>query len=113
MDRPQDEALIRCVRILCGEHIPAEAVVTVTEVYSGANCQITVSDDESKSVIADGEDGGPITFSFENEYDEDSKSGYGVENRFRYDTEQNTYQWTTDRQDVSGTVAESEAGAER
>lgn len=95
------------------EHIPAEAVVTVTEVYSGANCQITVSDDESKSVIAYGEDGGPITFSFENEYDEDSKSGYGVENRFRYDTEQNTYQWTTDRQDIGGTVAESEAGAER
>lgn len=84
------------------EHIPAGTVVTVTEVYSGANCQITVSDDGSKSVTAEGEDGGPITFSFENEYHEDAKSGYGVENRFRYDTEQNTYQWTTDRPDIGG-----------
>ena len=84
------------------EHIPTESVVTVTEIYSGANCELTVSDDESKTVIADGEDGNPVTFYFENRYDEDAKSGYGVENRFRYDTERNTYQWTTDRPGIGG-----------
>ena len=88
------------------EHIPAGAVVTVTEVYSGANCQITLSDDQSKTVTADGEDAGPITFSFENEYDEDAKSGYGIENRFRYDTESNTYQWSTDRPEIGAGVAD-------
>ena len=88
------------------EHIPAGAVVTVTEVYSGANCQITVSDDQSKTVTADGEDAGPITFSFENEYDEDAKSGYGIENRFRYDTESNTYHWSTDRPEIGADVAD-------
>lgn len=88
------------------EHIPAGAVVTVTEVYSGANCQITLSDDQSKTVTADGEDASPITFSFENEYDEDAKSGYGIENRFRYDTESNTYQWSTDRPEIGASVAD-------
>ncbi len=93
------------------EHIPAEAVVTVTEIYSGANCEVTVSDDGNKPVIADGEDGNPITFSFENRYNEDRKSGYGVENRFRYDTEQNTYQWTTDRPGIGdGTENDPQAG---
>lgn len=90
------------------EHIPAGAVVTVTEVYSGANCEVTVSDDGSKTVTAEGD---PIAFAFENAYDEEAKNGYGVENRFRYDTERNTYQWTTDRQDMAGAGAdEAQAG---
>lgn len=84
------------------DHIPAEAVVTVTEIYSGANCEVTVSDDGKKPVTAEGEEGNPVTFSFENAYDEDRKSGYGIENRFRYDTEHNTYRWTTDRPEVGG-----------
>ena len=90
------------------EHIPAGAVVTVTEVYSGANCEVTLSDDGSKTVTAEGD---PIAFAFENAYDEEAKNGYGVENRFRYDTERNTYQWTTDRQDMAGASAgEAQAG---
>lgn len=95
------------------EHIPAGAVVTVTEVYSGANCELTDSPAGSRVVTTDGEEGSPITFSFENRYDEEAKSGYGVENRFRYDTERNTYQWTTDRPDIGdGAVGgnETEAG---
>ncbi len=95
------------------EHIPAGAVVTVTEVYSGANCELTDSPTGSRVVTADGEEGSPITFSFENRYDEEAKNGYGVENRFRYDTERNTYQWTTDRPDIGdGAVGgnETEAG---
>ena len=81
------------------EHIPAGSVVTVTEVYSGANCQVTVSDGGPKEVAADSLEGGtgPTTFRFENEYDGDAKSGYGIENRFRYDTERKAYEWTTDR----------------
>lgn len=92
------------------DHIPAESVVTVTEVYTGANCELTEFERDSKVVIAEGEDGNPITFSFKNEYDEDAKSGYGVENRFRYNTETNTYQWTTDRPGM-GNDSEGAGGA--
>ena len=85
------------------ENLPAEALVTVTEVYSGANCQVTASDEGPKAVIAGemGEGTEPVTFRFTNAYDEEAKSGYGVENRFRYDTEAETYVWTTDRDDIN------------
>ena len=85
------------------EHLPAQALVTVTEVYSGANCQTTASDEGAKAVIAQeaGEVAEPVTFRFTNTYNEEAKSGYGVENRFRYDTEAETYVWTTDRTDIS------------
>lgn len=84
------------------EHLPAESVVTVTEIYSGANCQITSSDDGPGTVVAEELAGGtePVTFRFTNAYDEDARNGYGVENRFRYDTEAETYVWTTDRDDA-------------
>ena len=92
------------------EHIPADAVVTVTEIYSGANCEMTVSDGASKIVTAEG-DGDSVSFSFENAYNEEAKNGYGVENRFRYDTERGTYQWTTDRPDIGGGTLDEEAQA--
>ncbi len=78
------------------EHLPAGAEVTVREVYSGANCTLTISDDEIKAVRADDE----ISFSFVNEYDGEEKTGYGVENRFRYDTEYETYVWTTSLEEI-------------
>lgn len=86
------------------EHLPAGAEVTVTEVYSGANCQITASEEGPKIVEAKGLEGNtePVTFRFTNAYDEEAKNGYGVENRFRYDAESESYVWTTDREDVSG-----------
>lgn len=90
-------------------HIPAEAIVTVREVYSGANCQIVVSDDEAKSVIAVDEAGAPVSFTFVNRYDEEAKRGYGIENRFRYNTEKNEYEWTTNRSDaIEGPGTEQE-----
>ena len=84
------------------EQLPAEAEVTVTEVYSGANCQITASDEGPKTVVAEEMEGTAesVTFRFTNTYDEDAKNGYGVENRFRYDAEAGTYVWSTDRDDV-------------
>lgn len=86
------------------EDLPAGAEVTVREVYSGANCQITASEEGPKIVAADGLEGTgePVTFRFTNAYDEEAKNGFGVENRFRYDTEAETYVWTTDREDITG-----------
>ncbi len=83
------------------EGLPAGAKVTVQEVYSGANCQITASEEGPKIVAADELEGtaDPVTFRFTNAYDEEAKNGYGVENRFRYDTEAETYVWTTDREE--------------
>lgn len=83
-------------------HIPAEAMVTVREIYSGANCQVIASDDGEKPVIAADEAGAPVSFAFLNRYDEEAKRGYGVENRFRYNIEKNEYEWTASRSDVSG-----------
>lgn len=77
--------------------IPAGTTVTVTEVYSGANCTLTASDNGPQVIVAEDVAG----VSFTNAYDEEAKSGYGVENRFRYDTKLETYVWTTDRADVS------------
>ncbi len=100
-------------------HIPAEALVTVTEVYSGANCEVTVIDSESKAVLAWEEDGSgePVSFRFENEYDERANRGYGVENRFRYVVDQETgqsgYEWTTNRTDIdAGAEANEDGNAE-
>lgn len=78
-------------------HIPAGSEVEVTEIYSGANCSLTVSDDEPQTVLAADE----VTFRFTNEYSGENRRGYGVENRFRYDAESDTYVWTTDRTDVN------------
>ena len=100
-------------------HIPAEVLVTVTEVYSGANCIVTVIDGESKAVLAAEEDGStePVSFRFENEYDEQANRGYGVENQFRYRVDQETgrsgYEWSTNRLDIgAGAEAGGGAGAE-
>ena len=84
------------------EQLPAEAEVTVTEVYSGANCQITASDEGPKTVVAEEMEGTAesVTFRVTNTDDEEAKNGYGVENRFRYDAEAGTYVWSTDRDDV-------------
>ena len=83
------------------EHIPAEALVTVTEIYSGANCEITAAEEGSKAVLAEMEDGSgePVSFRFENAYNEEGKKGYGIENRFRYNTSLNppAYEWSTNR----------------
>ncbi len=92
------------VKEILVEDLPAGAEVTVREVYSGANCQITASDEGPKIVAADGMEGTeePVTFRFANAYNEEAKNGYGVENRFRYDTEAEAYVWTTDREDITG-----------
>ena len=80
--------------------------MTVTEVYSGVNCRVTATDNESKAVLAAEEDGStePVSFRFVNEYDEGANRGYGVENQFRYVIDQQTgqsgYQWNADRTDI-------------
>lgn len=94
------------------EKIPAEALVTVQELYSGANCQVIAADDEAKSVPAANLGGVPVSFSFVNRYDGGARRGYGIENRFRYNTEKNEYEWTTNRPDIggsSGTVSGGDA----
>lgn len=94
------------------DHIPVEAMATVREVYSGANCQVIVSDDEAKAVTAGEEAGASAVFTFINRYDEKAKRGYGIENRFRYDAEKNEYEWTTNLPEAgtgSGTAGGSDA----
>lgn len=68
------------------ENIPAGAQVTVTEVYSGASYSLTADTAQTQQVqiVADGEEGAPVSVSFENEYNESLNGGSSVENHFNY-----------------------------
>ena len=64
----------------------AGAQVTVTEVYSGASYSLTADTAQTQQVqiVADGEEGAPVSVSFENEYNESLNGGSSVENHFNY-----------------------------
>ena len=77
------------------EDIPAGAVVTVTEVYSGASYKLISSSIEATAeegklvIIADGEEG-VTKINFLNEYNEEDRplnGGNGLVNEFTYSTE--------------------------
>ncbi len=77
--------------------IPAGAVVTVTEIYSGAHYVLVSDPDQTVVIQADG----LVTVSFTNDYDGTGVGGHGIENRFTYVEEQNGRR-TTERWAWSG-----------
>ena len=70
------------------EGIPAGAVVTVTEVYSGASYTLTSDGSQTVTILADE----VVGTEFTNTYDEGLNSGDGLVNHFSYDAE--TGEWT-------------------
>ena len=80
------------------EDLPAGAVVTVTEIYSGAGYTLTSEGTQSVTIVAKGEnsevtaDAEPVEVSFSNTYDEGMNGGSGVVNSFSYVDGQWTWQ---------------------
>ena len=75
--------------------IPAGMEVTVKEVYDGASYKL---DDNSASsvqrtIVADGDEGAPVTADFANTYSNETKKGYGIENQFSYDSTADKWNW--------------------
>lgn len=65
--------------------LPAGAKVTVTEAYSGASYKLVSDNDQKTTIIAQEEEGNPVSVSFVNEYDGGQNGGSGVVNRFYKD----------------------------
>lgn len=65
--------------------LPAGAEVTVTEAYSGASYKLVSDNDQKTTIIAQEEEGNPVSISFVNEYDGGQNGGSGVVNRFYKD----------------------------
>lgn len=87
------------------QDIPAGAVVTVTEVYSGASYTVTSDASQTVTILADAvvSEGtaadenaltavGPVNVNFENTYDARFNSGSGLVNKFAYDSQ--SKEWT-------------------
>lgn len=65
--------------------IPALTTVTVTEVYTGASYTLDeTAANQTATIIADGDEGAPVKVSYKNEYNNETKKGYGVANHFSY-----------------------------
>lgn len=67
------------------EDIPAGAVVTVTEIYSGASYKLISDPSKTVTILADGEDGAPVEVEFINTHDDTNDGGHGVVNHFSYE----------------------------
>lgn len=65
--------------------MPAGAKVTVTETYSGASYRLVSANDQKVTIIAQEEEGNPVSVSFVNEYNGGHNGGSGIENRFYKD----------------------------
>ena len=65
--------------------IPAGTEVTVTEVYGSANYDPVSLETERVTILADGEEGSPVTVEFVNEYNGKLNPGSGIVNHFEYD----------------------------
>lgn len=80
------------------QDLPAGAVVTVTEIYSGAGYTLTSEGTQSVTIVAKEEnsevtaDAEPVEVSFSNTYDEGMNGGSGVVNSFSYVDGQWTWQ---------------------
>lgn len=62
--------------------LPAGATVTVTEEYTGASYRLISGDNQQVKIIAEEEEGNPVSVSFVNEYDGGQNGGTGIVNRF-------------------------------
>ena len=65
--------------------IPAGTEVTVTEVYGSANYDPVSPETERVTILADGEEGSPVTVEFVNDYNGKMSPGSGIVNHFEYD----------------------------
>jgi len=74
------------------EDLPVGAVVTVTEVYSGAGYQLTPGTAQTQSDEVEAAD--TVTFTFTNAPDGTDKTGYGILNTFTSDGTQ--WNWNAD-----------------
>lgn len=66
------------------KQIPAGSLVTVTEIYSGASYKAVTGTKKQVHIIAAGDDGNPVSVSFENEYNHQPNGGSGIVNHFNY-----------------------------
>lgn len=62
--------------------LPAGAKVTVTEAYTGASYKLVSDKDQKTTIIAQEEEGNPVSVSFVNEYNGGQNGGTGIVNRF-------------------------------
>lgn len=74
------------------EGLPAGAMVTVKEVYTGASYQAVTDPVQTTVIVADGMEGAPAGVSFENTYDEHLRGGTSVINRFLHN-EDGSFDW--------------------
>lgn len=90
----QGEPLTKSVVI---DHLPAGSVVTVKEVYSGGSYSIAPGTADSAEVTVAADEVTPVQF--ENVYNDQTISGYGVTNHYTYEikdvdgTEIGGYEW--------------------
>lgn len=61
--------------------LPAGAKVTVTEAYTGASYKQVPDEDQKTTIIAQEEEGNPVSVSFVNEYNGGQNGGTGIVNR--------------------------------
>lgn len=64
------------------DELPAGATFTVTEIYSGASYTLTTAPSQTAKIIAEGEEGSPVSVSFTNTYDERMNGGASIVNHF-------------------------------
>lgn len=81
-------------------NIPAGAVVTVTEIYSGASYTLTSDASKTVTIIANEEEGAPATADFSNTYDDRMNGGNGLVNTFTYDDGKWTHSATEETPEV-------------
>ncbi len=80
------------------DQIPIGAVVTVTEVYTGASYRLVSPGSQTVTIEA----AGIVPVEFVNEYDETDKGGGAVTNHFHYDEEAGEWQWSQIRDSAGG-----------
>ncbi|MBS6195096.1 MAG: hypothetical protein KH828_05900 [Clostridiales bacterium] len=66
------------------DDIPAGAVVTVKEIYSGSSYTATSATEQTTTIIADEEAGNPVSVGFTNEYNHKLNGGASVVNHLTY-----------------------------
>lgn len=92
--------------------IPAGAVVTVTEVYSGASYKVTSASPQRTTIVAAGEDVSPASVNFTNEYDHRLNGGTSVVNHFENTAQENERPvWNYVKPDEETQELEGGAGA--
>lgn len=69
--------------------IPVGAVVTVTEVYTGAHYSLKSGESQNAVITPNIQDKDPTTVVFDNDYDRRHTGGHGITNKFTYNADAN------------------------